>query len=57
MRMAWYLHFRRSATSWGLQVADYALWAVQRDLLSRDDRYMAAIRPTLGTCYLPWGRA
>lgn len=22
-----------SATSWGLQVADYALWAVHRDLL------------------------
>ena len=46
-----------SCTSWGLQVADYGLWAVQRDLDQGDDRYMWAVRPTLETTFLPWGKA
>jgi len=46
-----------SATSWGLQVADYGLWAVQRDLERGDDAFMWAVRPTLSSCFLPWGRA
>lgn len=46
-----------SASSWGLQVADYALWAVQRQLESGDDRYMPTIRPTLMSRFTPWGRA
>lgn len=46
-----------SGTSWGLQVADYALWAVQRELESGDAKYMPAVRPTLRSCFLPWGRA
>jgi len=46
-----------SATSWGLQVADYGIWALQRELESGDTRYMPSIRPTLRSCFLPWGRA
>jgi hypothetical protein len=46
-----------SATSWGLQVADYGLWAVQRHLERGDDKYMWAVRPTLGSQFLPWGQA
>lgn len=41
----------RSATSWGLQVADYALWAVQRDLLTlhgRDPPNAGNLLPALG---------
>lgn len=34
-----------SATSWGLQVADYGLWAVQRRLERGDDKYMWAVQP------------
>jgi len=46
-----------AATSWGLQVADYGLWAVQRQL-ERDDRtYLWAVVPTLKSKFLPWGRA
>jgi hypothetical protein len=46
-----------SATSWGLQVADYGLWAVQRRLERGDDKYMWAVQPTLGSEFLPWGKA
>jgi hypothetical protein len=44
-----------SASSWGLQVADYALWAVQRHIERGDDQYMPAVRPTLASEFLPWG--
>ncbi len=45
-----------SATSWGLQVADYALWAVHRDLLGRHCPWFAtAIQPTLRSTFTPWG--
>ena len=46
-----------SATSWGLQVADYGLWAIQRRIERGDDQYMAAVAPTLETEFLPWNRA
>jgi hypothetical protein len=46
-----------SASSWGLQVADYALWAVQRQLERGDASYMTAVAPTLRSQFLPWGQA
>jgi Protein of unknown function (DUF3800) len=46
-----------SATCWGLQVADYGLWAIQRRIERGDDQWMWAVRPTLATEFLPWGRA
>ncbi|GII01749.1 DUF3800 domain-containing protein [Planobispora takensis] len=46
-----------SSTSWGLQVADYGLWAVQRNLERGDSAFMEAVEPTLKTCFKPWGRA
>jgi len=45
-----------ASSSWGLQVADYALWAVHRNLLGKDCRwYGTAVRPTLGSTFTPWG--
>jgi hypothetical protein len=46
-----------SATSWGLQVADYGLWAVQRRLERGDTRHMASVQLTLRSEFLPWGKA
>lgn len=47
-----------AATSWGLQVADYALWAVNRHLEGRELRaYDRDVAPLVKTCYTPWGRA
>jgi hypothetical protein len=46
-----------SASSWGLQVADYALWAVQRHIERGDEQYMAFVRPTLASEFLPFGPA
>ncbi|RBM18667.1 hypothetical protein DI005_18415 [Prauserella sp. PE36] len=45
-------------TSWGIQVADYALWAVQRILEGRKcSWYEPCVVPTLKTRFLPWGQA
>jgi hypothetical protein len=44
-----------SATCWGLQVADYGLWAVQRRLERGDDQWMWAVTPTLASEFLAWG--
>lgn len=44
-----------SGNCWGLQVADYGLWAVQRRLERGDNKYMAAVQPTLRSEFLPWG--
>lgn len=45
-----------SATSWGLQVADYGLWAVHRDLMGRPcPWFVDSIQPTLATVFTPWG--
>jgi Protein of unknown function (DUF3800) len=46
-----------SATSWGLQVADYGLWAVQREVERGDSQYMWAVAPTIASKFLPWGSA
>ena len=46
-----------SATCWGLQVADYGLWAVQREVERDDSRWMWAVQPTLASRFLPWGAA
>lgn len=46
-----------AATCWGLQVADYALWAQHRVLLDRPCSWHAlAIAPTMKSSFLPWGR-
>lgn len=45
-----------ASTSWGLQVADYGLWAVHRDLLGRTCPWFAtAVQPTLASTFTPWG--
>lgn len=47
-----------ASTSWGLQVADYALWAVARNLEGNSLRdYDRDIAPLVKSCYAPWGRA
>lgn len=47
-----------ASTSWGLQVADYALWAVHRAL--RGDplkNYDETVKPLVKSVFKPWGRA
>ena len=42
-------------SSWGLQVADYGLWAVQRTLEGKKcSWYEPCIKPTLSSRFLPW---
>lgn len=44
-------------SSWGLQVADYGLWATHRVLESRECPWFATcVGPTLRTVRAPWGR-
>ena len=44
-------------SSWGLQVADYALWAVQRHLEGKKcSWYAPCIAPNLVSTFLPWGK-
>lgn len=44
-------------SAWGLQVADYGLWAVQRTLARRPcSWYQSAVEPTLQSIFTPWGR-
>lgn len=51
-------HIWKSATSAGLQIADYALWAIQRHLLRGDCvEYVQAVQPTLTNIHYPWGEA
>ncbi|MGH3929871.1 MAG: DUF3800 domain-containing protein [Pseudonocardiaceae bacterium] len=45
-----------SATSWGLQVADYGLWAVQRLLERGVSPFYPSIEPTLRSIFTPWGK-
>jgi hypothetical protein len=46
-----------AASSWGLQVADYGLWAVQRHLVGKAcDWFTPCVWPTLQSLYTPWGR-
>ncbi len=45
-------------SSWGIQVADYGLWATQRVLEGRPcPWYEPSVKPTLRTLFAPWGRA
>lgn len=44
-----------SASSWGLQVADYGLWAVQRRLEKGATSFYDAVLPTLRSTFTPWG--
>jgi hypothetical protein len=43
-----------SATCWGLQVADYGLWAVQRHVERGDETYMPYVRPGLKSIFMPF---
>nr|WP_211212989.1 DUF3800 domain-containing protein [Actinopolyspora mortivallis] len=43
-------------SSWGLQVADYAAWAVQRRLEKNETRYWEMIADSFSTCFTPWNR-
>ncbi|MEV1292831.1 DUF3800 domain-containing protein [Pseudonocardia sp. NPDC049635] len=44
------------ATSWGLQVADYGLWAVQRRRESGKCEWWDCVEPTLRSEFYPFGR-
>ncbi|MCH6468887.1 DUF3800 domain-containing protein [Sinomonas terrae] len=45
-----------AASSWGLQVADYGLWAVQRDLEGKRCGWLgSSVEPTLQSVFMPWG--
>lgn len=44
-----------AATSWGLQVADYGLWATQRYLEKGTNPAYDAVRPMLRSLFRPWG--
>jgi Protein of unknown function (DUF3800) len=47
-----------AASSWGVQVADYGLWAAQRNLEGRPcPWFLPSVNPTLRSTFLPWGRA
>ncbi len=43
-------------TSWGLQIADYALWSLQRSLEKGKDDFLPYIEPLLGSWNFPWAR-
>lgn len=50
--------FWNSSSTWGLQVADYLLWARQRVLLGKPvNVYATHIEPLVETTFFPWGRA
>ncbi|MEX1908632.1 DUF3800 domain-containing protein [Janibacter sp. Y6] len=45
-------------SSWGIQVADYGLWSVQRELLGKGSQWHSTcVEPFLETTFRPWGRA
>ncbi|SIE61846.1 Protein of uncharacterised function (DUF3800) [Mycobacteroides abscessus subsp. abscessus] len=47
----------KSVSSWGLQAADYGLWACQRTLEGKICMWFpSSVQPTLQSFYLPWGR-
>lgn len=46
-----------AASSWGIQVADYALWATQRTLEGRVcPWFSSSVQTTLRSQFMPWGR-
>lgn len=47
-----------AATSWGLQVADYGTWAVQRHLSKGPfSGYVEVVEPMLATEFYPWKKS
>ena len=45
-----------ASSSWGLQVADYALWGVHRELVGKGGAWFReSIAPSLATTFTPWG--
>lgn len=47
-----------ASSSWGIQVADYGLWATQRVLEGRECPWdETSVKPTLKSMFTPWGRA
>lgn len=47
-----------ASSSWGVQVADYGLWATQRALENRPCPWFgSSVQPTLATHFYPWGKA
>lgn len=45
-----------SASSWGLQVADYGLWAAHRNMVGRSSGWFHdAVEPNIRTSFRPWG--
>lgn len=48
----------KASSSWGLQVADYGLWALQRRLEGKTCSWLEpCILPTVRTEFRPWGTA
>lgn len=46
-----------ASTSWGIQVADYGLWASQRNLEGRNGTwYQDYVEPITASSFTPWGR-
>lgn len=44
-----------ASSCWGLQIADYGLWAIHRHLVGRDSRwYETAVQARVGTIFQPW---
>lgn len=47
-----------ASTSWGLQVADYGLWAIQRNVEDRSGTwYQDYIKPSCEPPFFPWKKA
>ena len=47
-----------AASSWGVQVADYGLWAAQRELEGRACQWWTPnVEPLMETFFRPWGTA
>jgi hypothetical protein len=47
-----------ASTSWGLQIADYALWSVHRHLVGKGGTWFTeCIQPSLSTMFFPWRKA
>jgi hypothetical protein len=53
--------YRRTTSapsSWGIQVADYGLWAAQRIIEEREcPWFQPYVKPHLRSFFTPWGRA
>ena len=46
-----------ASTIWGLQLADYALWAAHRNLVDRPlANYASTVGQHVATRFLPWGQ-